>query len=78
MSRTLTISDELYSRLQEEARARGFSSVEQLLEQWSASQAEAPLRKEVVRKIDLLRDQLFAKYGQMPDSMDLLRQDRFR
>ena len=78
MSRTLTISDELYSRLEEEARARGFSSVEQLLEQWSASQAEAPHRKEVVRQIDILRHQLFAKYGQMPDSTRLLRQDRSR
>jgi lipase chaperone LimK len=35
-------------------------------------------RKEAVRKIDALREQLFAKYGEMPDSVELLREDRAR
>jgi hypothetical protein len=29
-----------------------------------------------VRKIDALREQLFAKYGEMPDSVELVREIR--
>jgi hypothetical protein len=40
MSHTLTISDELLSRLEVAARRRGLSSVEQLLENWQATEEE--------------------------------------
>lgn len=33
-------------------------------------------RREAVRRIDALREQLFAKYGEMPDSVELLREIR--
>ena len=78
MSRTLTISDELYAELEAEARLRGLDSVEQLLEQWRSPDTESQGRIEVVRAIDDLRSRLFAKYGELPDSADLLREDRAR
>jgi len=78
MSRTITISDELYERLQSEARTRGLSSVEQLLEQLRIPASGLSQRQQVVGEIDSLRDRLFAKYGEMPDSTPLLREDRAR
>ena len=78
MSRTITISDELYTRLEAEAHLRGLDSVERLLEQWQTLDAEAAHRQEVVLEIDTLRERLAAKYGEMPDSVELLRQDRAR
>jgi len=59
-------------------RARGLNSVEQLPEQWELSDDELRHRQEVVRQIDTLREHLFAKYGEMPDSVDLIRDDRTR
>ena len=78
MSRTITISDELYAKIEAEARLRGLDSVERLLEQWQTAQTELLSRKEVVQEIDDLRSRLFAKYGELPDSIELLRQDRAR
>lgn len=78
MSRTLTISDELYAKLEAEARLRGLDSIEQLLEQWRSFETESHSRIEAVREIDDLRNRLFMKYGEMPDSVDLLREDRAR
>ena len=59
-------------------RARGLDSVEQLLEKLHAHESESLRRKEVVREIDDLRNRLRAKYGDMPDSVELLREDRAR
>jgi predicted CopG family antitoxin len=78
MSRTITISDDLYARLEAEARMRGLGSIEQLLETLHESEAESLRRREVVREIDELRARLAAKYGQLPDSTELLREDRAR
>jgi RyR domain-containing protein len=131
MSRTLTISDEFYARLESEARDRGLKSVEELLDrlqsgeplsavehdrwmktkieagwQWAPEIDEAkklhkdllpwqeldnkqrarPMhaetdiarRKDIVRQIDHLRESLFARYGEMADSAELLREDRAR
>lgn len=78
MSRTLTISDELYGRLESEARSRGLKSVEELLDRLQSQQTDIALRRDVVRGIDYLRERLFARYGEMPDSVDLLREDRAR
>ena len=77
MSRRLTISDELYARLQKEARVRGLS-IERLIEEWERNEANLLHRKDVVRGIDTLREHLFSKYGEMPDSSDLIREDRAR
>jgi hypothetical protein len=78
MSRTLTISDELYARLESEARNRGVKTVEELLDLLQSLETDIALRKNVVRQIDLLRERLFARYGEMPDSVELVREDRAR
>ncbi|MBA3804777.1 MAG: hypothetical protein H0X14_03575 [Acidobacteria bacterium] len=77
MSRTLTISDDLYARLEREAQARGMS-IELLIEEWERNEADILRRKDVVRGINGLREHLFSKHGEMPDSADLVREDRAR
>jgi predicted CopG family antitoxin len=77
MSRTLTISDELYARLEKEAQMRGLS-IERLIEEWERNEAELLRRQDVVRGIDGLREHLFSKHGEMPDSTDSIREDRAR
>jgi predicted CopG family antitoxin len=78
MSRTITVSDELYTRLEAEARARGLKSIERLLEEWGQNETTLKERKDVVKEIDDLRERLFAKYGAQPDSVELIREDRTR
>ncbi len=78
MSQTLIISDSLYMRLEAAARARGLNNVEQLLENWQAHEEERFQREMIVRKIDVLREQLYKKYGEFPDSSELVRADRER
>jgi len=78
MSRTITISDELYARLEAEARTRGLNSIEHLLEEREQSASDLNERQRVVKRIDDLRERLFIKYGEMPDSVELLRADRNR
>ncbi len=77
MSRTLTISDDLYTRLEKEAQIRGLN-IERLIEAWERSEANLLQRQEVVREIDGLREHLFSKYGEMPDSSELIQEDRAR
>jgi hypothetical protein len=78
MSRTLTISDALYDRLKASAHMRGKTSIEQLLEDWQAREDELLRRQDVVRRIDALRERLFATYGELPDSTAFIREDRER
>lgn len=78
MSQTLTISDTLYTRLEHAARERGFQSIEQLLEAWQAVDAERRQRQQIVRQIDQVRRQLFTTYGEMPDSVAFIHEDRAR
>jgi hypothetical protein len=78
MSQTLTISDVLYARLEQITHARGLTSIEQLLEEWQTFEAERQQRIQVVQRIDQVREQLFAIYGEMPNSVALLREDRWR
>jgi predicted CopG family antitoxin len=78
MSKTITISDELYAQLEAKARARGLSNIERLLEEQEQSESDLNERQKVVKRIDDLRERLFIKYGEMPDSVQLLRADRNR
>ena len=78
MSQTLTISDALYVRLEASAHMRGMTSIEQLLEAWQAREDELLRRHDVVRRIDALRERLFATYGELPDSVAFIREDRER
>jgi hypothetical protein len=78
MSQTLTISDDLFRRLQAAARERGLQGIEPLLEEWQAQEDERSRRAKVVHEIDEFRARMFATYGEMPDSVPLIREDRER
>ncbi len=78
MSQTLVLPDELYSRLEQTVHQRGLQNVEELLESWQAKEDELANRKRIVERIDAVRAYLFAKYGKMPDSTELVREDRAR
>ncbi len=81
MSQTLIVSDTLYAQLEAAAHARG-STIEQLIQQWIEtwqSRADAlHYRQETVHRIDALREHLYAKYGEMTDSVEWIRADRAR
>jgi hypothetical protein len=74
---TLMISQALYERLAVKSQLCGLS-IEQLLEEWERRDAEISQRQEVGKRIDALRERIFAQYGEMPDSTELLREDRAR
>jgi len=78
MSQTLTISDKLYKRLSKTTQVLGLNNVENLLEMWQEREDELRRRRKVVRQIDKARKQLFARYGEMPDSVELIQEDRMR
>jgi predicted CopG family antitoxin len=78
MSRTLTIPDELYERLAAEAHARGLDSVERLLDELGRNGVDLHQRSATVSEIDSMRERLYARYGEMPDSVELVRADRAR
>lgn len=78
---TLTISSDLYHRLQVGAQMRGLS-VEQLVAQavdeWERRDAELQRRAEAVDEANRIYERMRAKYGQMRDSAELIREDRER
>lgn len=86
MSRTVTLPDNVYERLEVAARDHGLDSVEQLLERWplvradqsSLSAAELRRRQEVVDEIDAIQAEALAACGMMPDCVELIREDRER
>jgi len=78
MSKTLSISDDLYERLEFATRQKGLKNIEQLLESWQIVKDDLQIRQESVDKIDALRKRLFHKYGEMSDSVDFIREDRAR
>jgi hypothetical protein len=83
MSVTLTISEETYRKLQTTAQIHGKKNVEKLLEDWSDEQfvereKELARRKEVGDRIRKFQKQMGKKYGLMPDSTELIREDRNR
>lgn len=86
MSRTITVSDGLYKRLEAEARARGLEGIAQLLEQVylpgleqePPTEEELRRRREAVDHITALQERLSKTYGMMPDSVELIREDRER
>lgn len=82
MSRTLTISDELYARLDARARQQRVS-IEDLLSSLQGQgeddvAMELRRRRAAVARIEATRAELAARYGEMPDSVELIREDRAR
>lgn len=78
MGKTLNLPDDLYNRLENAARQKGLKNIEQLLESLQIAEDNLLKRRETVSKIDNLRNRLFQRYGQMPDSVDLIHEDRVR
>jgi len=76
MSVTLTVSEETYLKLQNIARHNGFEDVGNFLDHWEDS--EISNRAEVVDDIRKFREQMKEKYGVMPDSTEIIREDRMR
>ncbi len=82
MAQTLTIPDDLYIDLDEAARRRGMS-IEELLRMWQAADPAGSPDAEIRRRaafarVAALGDELSDRYGAMPDSTDLIREDRAR
>jgi len=82
MVQTLTVSERLYQQLEITARNGGFDSLEELIQKlievWQAHIEELNRRQETVRRIDALRERLSRTYGEMEDSVELIRADRER
>ncbi|MFN8487218.1 MAG: hypothetical protein U0350_06470 [Caldilineaceae bacterium] len=78
MQQALTISDQLYQRLQVTARENGLSSIEQLLEYWQKRESTLKRRREIVRNIVAIREQLVHEHVEFPDSVALVQEDRAR
>lgn len=87
MSKTLIVSDKTYESLEHLAQRREMKTVEQFLEnlteRLAAEEAaewekELERRREQVERIKAFQKQMAEKYGLMPDSTDLIREDRNR
>lgn len=83
MSVTLTVSDKTYQRLKVTAKQKGKKNIEELLDEWpfvetSITAEELGRRKELGREIDHLQRRISERYGVMPDSTTLIREDRER
>lgn len=77
MSYTLDLSEKLYEKLEATAQRRGLS-IQELIEMWQQNDDELERRQRVVREINTLRESLYAAHGEMPDSVELVREDRER
>ena len=80
MSVTITISNETYQSLEDLAQLRGKQSVEQLLEDFKSveRQKESEKRREIGKSIRDFQKRMSEKYGVMPNSADLVSEDRAR
>lgn len=76
MSVTLTISDKTYQKLKTVANSKGFEDIEKFLDEWE--ELELANRREVVDRIIEFQNKMGEKYGVMPDSTELIREDRMR
>ena len=75
---TISLSDPVYDWLNDEAQKRGLDTIEELLEAWKVENRDRDERDDLVGRITALRQQLYEKYGEMPDSTALIREDRQR
>jgi hypothetical protein len=81
MSVTLTISEETYENLKSLAQLRGFKSIEQFLENDKMlveRRMELERRQKLGAEMKKLREKIFREHGVMPNSVDLIREDRER
>lgn len=76
MSVPITISGKAYQKLQNVAQGRGFERVEEFLDK--REEIERARRHEAVDGIRAFREKMKEKYGVMPDSAEILREDGVR
>ena len=76
MSKEIKISDNLFNRLEEITKLRGYNNIEDLIEVWERNESELLHRQETVNEINKIREQILLKYGEMSDSTNLIREDR--
>ena len=76
MSVTITVSDKTYQKLKTAAQSKGFEQVEDFLDEWK--EAESQDRRKVIDDILAFQKRMGEKYGVMPDSTLLVREDRER
>lgn len=76
MSVTISVSSETYQKLENVARRKGFDDVEKFLDDWEDD--ELAERREAVDRIIEFQTRMGEKYGVMPDSTELVREDRER
>jgi hypothetical protein len=78
MSRAITVSDDLFSKLEKSARAYGLPNIERLLETWQSAEDERCRRRAAVQELRVIRERVYEAHGELPDSLDLIREDRAR
>lgn len=87
MSVTLNISEKIYNSLAQQAQKREIESVEKFLEELTKQfeneeavewEKELQRRREVGEQMKNLRAKIFKEQGLMPDSTEILREDRMR
>lgn len=78
MQHVLTISEELYQKLQSSAQENGLSSIEKLLENWQKRESALKQQQVLVQPIVALRTRIQNSSNLFPDSVALLREDRER
>ncbi len=76
MSVTLTVSEKTYQKLKNVANSKGFEDVEKFLNEWE--ELELANRRDVVDRILEFQNKMGEKYGVMPNSTELIREDRMR
>lgn len=87
MSVAINVSEKIYKLLERQAQQREMENVEQFLEKLSeefetkaAEEREKELarRRELGNEIREFRQKMKEKYGVMPNSVEILREDRMR
>ncbi len=78
MPKTITLSDSLYKRLECAMRESGMKSFEQLLKDWFQKVSELKRRKKAFEDVMAFHSQIKDQYGELPDSVPGIREDRDR
>jgi hypothetical protein len=78
MLHRLELSELQYKRLEQTKDVLGLQTIEAVIDHLLEQQTAAQARAESVKRIHQLRAYLHEKYGDSPDSVELIREDRER
>jgi hypothetical protein len=76
MSQTITISDDLYARLDQSARDRGLDSIQNLIEVWQIAEEERERPRDAVQLIDAIYQRMFEAHSEKAEGAHWIRQDQ--